>query len=218
MRKVLAIMLTVAVLGLPVVLGAPILMEGSIIGSAAAGWCGTAWAAGGHDHHDCRGVNMSEHTSFEIDGDLLVVAHRDHFEGEKIIISEDGDLTINGDRIETDGKSRKLLKKFYREAVKLEENAERISADAEEFAEETTAYAAAAVRQALRSLRDGDDEEDEEARAEFADLEADFEEQAEFIERLGDEIGDQADLLKEIAEVLRERIPELDQVEWFLDS
>ena len=43
MRKVLAIMLTVAVLGLPVVLGAPLLMEGSIVGSAAAGWCATAW-------------------------------------------------------------------------------------------------------------------------------------------------------------------------------
>jgi hypothetical protein len=183
---------------------------------AAAVWLVLpAQAAAGHDHHHCGGVHMSEQTSIDVDGDLLVITNRDWDDGGKIVISEDGELTIDGERVETDGKSRKLLKKFYREAVKLDEQAQLIAEDAEDLAEEATVFAAAAVRAALRSLAD---DQDEDAEADFADLEAGFEDQAELIEKLGDEIGDQADRLKELAEELRERIPELDAVEWFLDT
>ena len=171
-------------------------------------------AAGpGHDHHHCRGIHMTHHTSLDIEGDLLVITHLDRREHEEIVISDDGELTIDGQRIETDGKSRKLLKKFFKEAARLEEQADLIAEDAEELADDATAFAAAAIRQALRGLSD---EDDDEADAEFADLKVDFEGRSELVERLGDEIGDQADKLTDLAEQLKDRIPELDQVDWFL--
>ncbi len=143
----------------------------------------TVAAAGhGHDHHHCRGIHMTNHTSLEIEGDLLVITHRDRREHEEIVISDDGELTIDGQRIETDGKSRKLLKKFFKEAARLEEQADLIAEDAEELADDATAFAAAAIRQALRGLSDKDDEE---ADAEFADLKVDFEGRSELIEKSG---------------------------------
>jgi hypothetical protein len=126
---------------------------------------------------------MTHHTSLDIDGDLLVITHRDRREHEEIVISDDGDLTIDDQRIATDGKSRKLLKKFFREAARLEEQADLIAEDAE-----------------------------------FADLKVDFEGRSELIELLGDEIGDQADKLTDLAEQLKDRIPELNQLDWFLED
>lgn len=45
-----------------------------------------------------------------------------------------------------------------------------------------------------------------------------FEDRSDLIDKLGDEIGDQAERLKEIAEELKDRVPELDALEWFLED
>jgi hypothetical protein len=174
-------------------------------------------ATAGHHHHGhCRGTLMSHETSMDIEGDLLTITNDDRYDGWEVVISDDGDLEVNGDRIEVDGKSRKLLKKFFRETAKLEEQADLIAEDSEELAEDATAYAAAAVRKALRSLND--EEDDDELQAEFAELKDDFEGRSELIEKLGDEIGEQANRIKDLAEELQERIPELEELEWFQED
>ena len=173
-----------------------------------------ALATAGHHGHTAV-LHQSHHSSFEVDGDQVILVQHDKHSSDEVIISRNGDLEINGDRIKTDGKSRKMLKKFYKEAVILEEKADLIAEDATELAGNATAFAAVTVMKALRSFSDDEDLEDK--LEDLEDTEMDFEEQAERIGEMGDEIGERADRLVDLADDLCDRVAELDDLDWFLD-
>lgn len=160
-------------------------------------------------------VHFSDNSSFEVEGDELVIT-REHRRGDdEVVVSRDGDLTINGERIEVGDGERKDLKKLYREAVKLEEMAEKIGAEAARIAEASSEFAAAQVAAALRSLRDDDAEVDED---EMEKIEIRFEAEVEQIEKFAEKIEEQADEVVELAEDLQDRIPALGELRWFLDD
>lgn len=148
---------------------------------------------------------MSEHTSFEIDGDFLVISHEDQFDRGEVVISEDGGLTVNQLGVETDGRSRRLLRRFFREAARLEERTERLTEDADGLVAEAAAYATAA----LRSLAAGDGNGEQDG--------PDFDERLEDVE-FDEDNDEQNEKLRELAEELRDRIPELAELDWFLDT
>lgn len=172
-------------------------------------------AFGGQKHHHEHNRHHSSHSSFELDGDEVIIVEHSQRSSDEVVISKDGDLEINGDQIKTDGKSRKLLKKFYREAVILEKEAEQIGLEAAELATEATSFAAVSVLKALKALTDEGDFE-----ADLADLEdrgEDFEALAEIMEERGEEIEAQADKLVDLADELCDRVSELNGLGWFLD-
>jgi len=171
-----------------------------------------AWT---HKHHDNHSVSVSDGSSFDIEDGELVLTHKSGRSKDRVVITEDGDLTINGDRIETDERQQKLLRKFYRESAELEEMAEDIADDAAKIAAVSTKYAAAQLTAALRSLSDDDDEADE---ADMGAVEVSFESEIEKIEKSADRIENQADRVVDIADELQESIPELDDLDWFLDD
>ncbi len=175
-------------------------------------------AAGAHsskhdnDHH----ISFSGHSGFDIEDGELTLTNRTRHGKDRVVITEDGDLTINGDRIKTDNRERKMLRKFYDEAAELEEMAEEIAQDAGKIAKVSTKFATQQVAAALRSLSDDDDDDFDEEKMEA--IEADFEREMETIEEFAGEIEDQADKLEEMADDLKEAIPELDDLGWFLDD
>ena len=167
--------------------------------------------AAAHDHHTCH----SGDSSFEVEDGRLVIT-RDRFgSDDEVIVSREGDLEINGERIDVDKSQRAHLKKFYREADKLERMAAEIGEDAGQIAEASTAYAIAQVASALRSLGDDDADADE---ADMADIESDFAKQMEKIEGFADEIEEQAEKVVDMADDLQQEIPALGKLDWFLDD
>lgn len=151
---------------------------------------------------------MSDHTSFEIDGDILVIFHEDRFDRGEVMIAEDGGLTVNGAWVTTDGRARRLLRRFFREAARLEEAPAGSGPGSEGLDPEAAAYATAA----LRSLATGGSDDDDPGDGQGFD--PDLEEAGAFDEQ---EEGPQEKLM-ELAEELRDLVPELAELDWFLDG
>ena len=172
----------------------------------------SAWT---HRQHDNHSVSVSDGSSFDIEDGELVLTHKSGRSKDRVVVTEEGELTINDDRIETDERQQKLLRKFYRESAELEEMAEDIADDAGKIAAASTKYAAAQLTAALRSLSDDDDEADEAAGEA---VEVSFESEIEKIEKFADRIENQADKVVDIADELQESVPELDDLDWFLDD
>ena len=173
--------------------------------------------AGAHSekHHEDHNVCVSNNSSFDfVDGDL-VFTHKSRRAKDRVVVTEDGDLTINGDEIRTDDRERKMQRELYRESAELEDMALAIAADAGKIAAASTEFATAQLASALRSLRDDDSDVD---RDELEAVEGRFEEEIADIEELADKIEDQADEVVEIADDLKESIPELADLDWFLDD
>jgi cell division protein FtsL len=171
----------------------------------------TAHATRHAEKHD---ICISHNSTFDFEGGDLILTHKSRRAKDRVVITEDGELTINGDRVRTEGRERKLLRKFYREASALEEMAEFIAADAEKIAAVSTRYATVQLAAALRSLGEDDDE----SVAVADDLENDFAQEIAAIEEIGDRIEGQAEKVVAIAEKLQEQIPELAALDWFLDD
>ena len=174
-------------------------------------------AAGAHtwNSHDKHNVKISDGSTFEVDNGELTLTHKDRHGKDRVVVTEDGQLTVNGDQVSTNDSEQKLLRKFYRESAQLEAMALDIAKDAEKIASVSTKYASAQISAALRSLSDDDEDVDEEK---MEAIEVKFEEEIERIEKFADKIENQADKVIAIGDELQERIPELEELEWFLDD
>jgi hypothetical protein len=190
MRAAIISLMTLAVVGMPA--------------AAGAGW---------HDHH-CHDLHVSGDSDFRFEGELLYIAHRDGDLEDEVTVTKDGQLTINGSDIEVDGKSRKLLKKFYAEAATLDEQAAVIAKDAEAIASEATGFAVMTVAAVLESLSGKESKVEKKA----ARMETDFEERVALIEEMAEDIEDRADRIVALSEDLNDRVPELRDLGWFLDN
>ncbi len=173
-----------------------------------------AIALAGHGKHHARNTLVSDHSSLEVDGDQLIITCDGRSAREEVVVTADGVLTIDGREIQTSSHEVKLLKKFYRESVELERQAGLIAEDAEELAADATAFAAVAIKDALRGL--GDQKQSRSDRKRDRKLKADFEKRSELIEKIGEDIGQQADVVKELAKELQREIPELRELGWFM--
>lgn len=165
--------------------------------------------------HDRHHISVSDGSSFDVEDGELTLTHKDRHSKDRVVVSEDGDLTVNGDKVKISNSERKLARKLYREAAELEEMAADIAEDAEKIAAVSTKYASSQIRAVLRALSDDDDDVDEE-RMEAID--AKFEKEIDSIEKFADKIETQADKVIDIAEELQERVPELEELDWFLDD
>ena len=81
-------------------------------------------------NHDKHNIGVSDNASFDFEDGDLVFTHKGRLAKDRVVVTEDGDLTVNGDKVQTDARERKLLRKLYRESAELEDMAMSIAADA----------------------------------------------------------------------------------------
>jgi hypothetical protein len=158
-------------------------------------------------------VNCSSISGFDVNDGELVMTHNDDWSKDRIVVTEDGELTINGDKIEVARRERDLLRKLYSESFELELMADEIAEEAEEIASGGIEYAMAQIAGAMHSLGDDDSDFDSD---DLEDIEARFEEEIEEIEEHAEKIEDRADKVVDIAEELKDSIPELKELDWFM--
>jgi hypothetical protein len=168
-----------------------------------------------HKHHNDSCISISGNSGFDIVDGELILTHNDRWSDDRVVVTADGDLTINGDRIKVNKRERRLLKKMFFEAEQLVEMAEEISEDAERISESSVQFAMATISDVLKSLSDDDDDDDYDSSAK---IEANFERDLEEIEEFAEKIEIRADRIVDIADELKETIPELEELDWFMDN
>lgn len=147
----------------------------------------------------------------DFDGDVLVVEGGRH--SETVEITPDLELYVDGERVETGKQERKLLRAYYDQADEIVGVAEALGREGAKLGARGAAVGVRAVARVLRLLDKDYDAEDLEAdiEAETESIEID----AEKIERAGEELEEQIGDLRGIGDRLQERVPELEELDWF---
>lgn len=165
-----------------------------------------AWAGHGKTHIDHDGLQL------DFDGDTLIVESGEN-DRDTVEISADFDLTVNGHRIETDRKDRKLLQAYYEKAGEIDEAARQIGLEGARIGVKGAALGVSALGKVIHLLSSDYDSDDleEEIEAEAEKIES----QAEGLEEAAELLEEQVEELEEIADDLQDRIPALDDLDWF---
>ncbi len=169
--------------------------------------------AGADAHRVCRHDDdwTFNHKSIGFEDGTLVIEHED--EDWVVEIAGDYKLYVNGERVKTSRKQKKLLRSYYRDYEDIEELAEEIGEEGARIGLAGAKLGASAVACAVKLLLedyDSDDMEDEiEIRTE------DLEKMAHKLEKKADKIEDMADDLERTHKKLRRSIPELGDLEDF---
>ncbi len=178
--------------------------------------CGAAVAMDERHHNKYRDRNATfDNTSIDFDDDgTLILKHKGR-KRDRIEITADYDLYINGRRIKTNDDADDLLRAYYKQTEELIVCAEKIGIKAGKIGIAGGALGVQAVEGVLRAFL---------TDYEFDDLEDDLEEEAEKLEEAAEdieeeaeEIEEMADDLEELAEDLSDEVPELRKMRWFYD-
>ncbi len=161
------------------------------------------------DHSDS--IFRGEDISIEIEEGLLVIECEE--EEDKVEITEDYRLFINGTEIETDRSDRKLLKAYYNQYEDIVEYAGEIAAEGAKLGIKGANLGLKAVANIVKLVLDDYDSEN---------FERDMERESEKIERAARKLEKKAEKLEDVAEEfeethekLRDSIDELDDLGWF---
>jgi hypothetical protein len=156
-------------------------------------------------------VSTFDSKSIDLDDGVLSIEHEDR--GWIVEITEDYELFVNGIRIRTDRRQRKLLRRYYRDYEDIEELAGVLAREGARIGVEGAKLgvsAAACAAKLLLEDYDYDDMEDE-----IEDKAAEIEKMAEKLERKAEKIEDIADDLEKTHRKLRRSVPELGDLEDF---
>ena len=146
---------------------------------------------------------------FEDDAILFTENDRD----ETVKITADCELYINGEQVRLKMSERKLVCAYYRKFDRIIDEAREIGLEGARVGAAGTKIAVKALGRALAAIAgDGDLEKMED---ELDDMEDEIEEEAEKLEKRADKLEEEAEELEELHGDLRERIEELDRLEWF---
>ena len=165
---------------------------------------GAAWA--GHHHTDYDGFHL------DFEGGTLIVENG-HGHQETVEITADLELYVDGVKISTDGRERRLLKAYYGKAEDVEEAAEELGAEGVRLGARGAALGIKALGGVIHLLDEDFDAEDLEE--EIEDEARRIELAAEGIEEAAEALEEWIDELEEIGDELQERIPELEDLDWF---
>ena len=147
------------------------------------------------------------------DGELVI--ENDRLD-EDVTITEDRELFVNGRRVETDRRTKRLLDRYVRQHEQLEAEAAKLGVEAAEMGAMGAKIGALAVAKVCRAFCGDDDDDD------LEDLEDEIDERQEEIDRLTDKIEKKAEKVEGIADdvkrthrKLRRAVPELEDLDWF---
>lgn len=174
-------------------------------------------AAAGHRHGEKHRISVGhDHDGQQVDLEdgWLLFRHDDH-PREEVAISADGDLEVNGEAVRVDARDREALREFHLGFVEILDSATALGEEAAEVGVAGAALGAKALAKVIRLLDEDYDEADleREMDAEEAKIEA----VAAKLEAKGEAIEELADEWEADGRALKRRIPELREIDWFLD-
>lgn len=158
--------------------------------------------------YNCDNKNVS--MDFE-DGDLII--EKDGRRGGKVVITEDYELYVNGQKVKTDKEQRKLLREYYRGVEVLVDHAVDIGLEGAKIGAEGAEIGVAAIAGLFRLLSEDYDTDDYEEEMERKSERLEY--KAEKLEELAEDLEEEAEELEELADKLSDEIPELRRLEWF---
>jgi cell division protein ZapA (FtsZ GTPase activity inhibitor) len=188
-----------------------ILLTGLFILSLA----GAAGAMDERQHKSQKSVQCKFNRTIDFDDDgTLCLEYKDR-RHERIEITADYKLYINGRRIKTDDEADELIEKYYEQTAQLITEAEKIGIKAAKIGLHGGELGINAVSGVLRAFL---------TDYEFEALERDLEDEAEKLEALAEGLEEEAEEIEEMAEELDDlayelsrEVPELRKMKWFYD-
>jgi hypothetical protein len=158
-------------------------------------------------HHHCF-----DDLDFDIDDGSLIITSDDE-DSERVEITEDCVLFVNGRRVETNGSQEELLEKYYDQFMGIIECAKEIGVEGAGIGARGAKVGLKAVVGLIKLLHpdyDSDDY-DRDIEREVHKIEA----RAERLERKAKRIEDMVDDFERVHRRLRRKIPELRELDWF---
>jgi len=174
-------------------------------------------AAAGHRHGEKHRISVGhDHQDQQVDLEdgWLLFRHDDH-PREEVAISADGDLEVNGDAVSVNERDRDALRDFHLGFVEIIDSAIALGEEAADVGAAGAAYGMKALAKVVRLLDDDCDEKDLEREMKLE--EAKIEAVAAKLEAKGEAIEELADEWEADGRALKRRIPELREIDWFLD-
>jgi hypothetical protein len=153
-----------------------------------------------------------ENFNINVKGSDVVI---NHYGSDNCVIeiTRDGELFIDGEKVKTDRKSRKLLENYNQQMRSLISSAEKIGCEAMKIGGKGAQLGLEAVSGILEVMC---------TDLEMEDLEYQLEKKADKIERQAKKLEDKAEELEaqaaeleDVHEQLKSRISELDRLDWF---
>jgi len=163
------------------------------------------------EHHNISVDGCLGDASLEIKGSTVYITQND--DDITLKITRSGELFINGQRVETSSKGKRLLKDFNHQMRELIESAEKLGYEAGKIGVEGAHIASSAVSGLMEvlftdlTIEDLDEELEKEAEK--------IEAKAKKLEKKAQKIERKAEELEELQAELKRQIAELDELEWF---
>ncbi len=166
-----------------------------------------------HVHSDCDDTdNLFRDDDVDVDIEDGSITFK-HDEDETVEITENGDLSVNGESIRLSVSQRELVQKYYDTFDAIIEEAKLIAAEGAKIGVKGAGLGLHAAVGALLALGDEKDLEDLE---EELDRKGDkIERMAAHLEKRANRLEAKADRLEELHQELREKIDALDATGWF---
>jgi predicted RNase H-like nuclease (RuvC/YqgF family) len=153
-----------------------------------------------------------ENFNIDVKGSDVVINH--YGPDDCIIeISKEGELIIDGEKVDTDRQSRKLLQDYNQQIRSLISSAEEIGCEAAKLGGKGAQLGLEAVSGILEVMCT--DLEMEELEDELEKSAEKIEREAKKLEDKAEELEAQAEELEEVHEQLKNRINELEELDWF---
>jgi hypothetical protein len=152
-----------------------------------------------------------DNVSLSIDEGSLVFHNR--YNDEEVKITEDNELYINDEHIETTPKQKELLAEYHVAVSEIVDQAMVIGYEGVKVGAHGAALGLKAVGRVFKMLSPEYDSDDLER-----DMERDaakIEKRAEELEKKAEKIEKKADRLEALSEKLCDEIPELEKLRWF---
>lgn len=172
-----------------------------------------------HDNHNIKldgpglrpKIEVKDDVYIHIKHDDIIIENED--KKEEVIISPEGELFVNGDKIRTSRKEKELLIEYNELACAAFEGAKEIGEEGVKIGMKGVELGIKAATGVFKILLPGytsdDFEKDMEKAAEK------IEQKAEKLEEKADKLEKMLDHLEDIHDDLRESIRELDELGWF---
>jgi len=157
-------------------------------------------------------AGFMEDVTIDFDDDALLISWQDDLD-EKVEITGDYELYVNGKHIQTNKHQKELLRIYYDEMVELVQEAERIGMQGAALGVKGAEMGVIAATKALKVIfTDYDSEEMEEELEREAEK---LEKKAKKLESRADDLEEMVEDLENIHIELKENISELNNLEWF---
>ncbi len=172
-----------------------------------------------HDDHNIKIDGPGMRPKIEVEDDIYmyekhddIIIENEDFD-EEVVISSEGELFINGDKVRVPRKERELLKEYHELATATFDEAADLAEEGVKVGLQGVELGIKAATGVFKILLPGYTAED---------YERDVEKEAEKVEKTAEKLEDKAegmekmiDHIEDIHQELRDRVAELDELGWF---